>query len=203
MNTETTHTPGPLTVSVDSTRAERWAVCKSHGHQPNAEQAGVGHVVATARCYHEADARLYAAAPDLLAALEELLEAAAGPLCHSHGAQLKVARYAKAKAKGQGVPAQANASLIAAAPELLEALETVQQVAAMSSAEQVSCEQMGRALVEIEKPARAAIAIAPDGLAFAEAFVSWSEKAHVNAAIAGGKLLLQARQFIAKAKGQL
>jgi hypothetical protein len=69
---KTTHTPGPLTVTVDSTNPAPYTVTKSHGHQPNAEQAGVGHSSATARCYHKADAVLYSLAPELLEALRGL-----------------------------------------------------------------------------------------------------------------------------------
>lgn len=44
-----------------------------------------------------------------------------------------------------------NALLIAAAPEMFEVLGTVHQIAAMTLDEHVSCEQMAKALAEIEK----------------------------------------------------
>lgn len=77
---EQKHTPGPLDVTRDSLSQAQWTVTKSHGHQPNSEQAGIGHVVAVARCYHEADARLYASAPDLLAACESAIAALTQPV---------------------------------------------------------------------------------------------------------------------------
>jgi len=94
MNTK--HTPGPLEVSRDQTYRAQWTVTKSHGHQPNQEQAGIGHVVATARCYTEADAILYAAAPDLLAALYQIDANAAESVEWIR----RVARAAIAKATG-------------------------------------------------------------------------------------------------------
>ena len=83
----TQHTPGPWELR----RSVRGYWFIDH------EQGGEGYTLTKLDC-NEADARLIAAAPDLLAALEELLNAL--PSATSHPA-IKAARAAIAKATGE------------------------------------------------------------------------------------------------------
>jgi hypothetical protein len=72
-------TPGFLSAERDNTHTPPFVVVESRGHQPFAEQAGVGHSIAFARCYQGHKAALIVSAvnslPGLLAAHERLREA--------------------------------------------------------------------------------------------------------------------------------
>ena len=87
------HTPGPWTV-----RDERQIAPNQRGAYPFYIDEGPAHRIAGVR--FEADARLIAAAPDLLAALEEAVPAMTVPGYDSEEA-IDLARDAIAKARGE------------------------------------------------------------------------------------------------------
>lgn len=89
--TNATHTPGPWVLSLNSVKALGWMI-----GSPSADNGPGTHI---GNVYNVADARLIAAAPDLLAALESAEDVLAET--DMHLSTLHKVRAAIAKAKGE------------------------------------------------------------------------------------------------------